>query len=53
MSLQLAAKHLESHGRGDDKVLVHMTPKEVKSLNDKQVLRGLLLVVSKQRVRVV
>jgi len=32
MSLQLAAKHLAAHGRGDDTVLVHMTPKEVGSL---------------------
>jgi len=40
MSLQLAAKHLESHGRGDDKVLVHMTPKEVKSLNDLAMAHG-------------
>jgi len=34
MSLQLAAQHLAARGRGDDKVLVHMTHGEVKSLND-------------------
>ena len=34
MSLHDAAQHLASHGRGDDKVLVHMTLGEVKSLND-------------------
>ena len=32
MSLQHAAKHLAAHGRGEDTVLVHMTPKEVGSL---------------------
>lgn len=32
MSLQQAAKYLQSKGRGDDSVLVHMTPKEVNSL---------------------
>jgi len=40
MSLQLAAQHLASHGRGDDKVLVHMTPGEVKSLNDLAMAHG-------------
>lgn len=34
MSLQLAAQHLSSHGRGNDSTLVHMSPREVKSLND-------------------
>jgi hypothetical protein len=46
MSLQLAAKHLESHGRGDDKVLVHMTPKEVKSLNDLAMAHGGQLTIN-------
>jgi hypothetical protein len=32
MSLQIAAKHLASHGRGPDTTLVHMTPGEVASL---------------------
>jgi hypothetical protein len=33
MSLQLAAQHLSSHGRGNDSTLVHMSPREVGSLN--------------------
>jgi len=33
MSLQLAAQHLSSHGRGKDSTLVHMSPREVNSLN--------------------
>lgn len=32
MSLHQAAKYLQSKGRGEDSVLVHMTPKEVASL---------------------
>ena len=32
MSLQQAAKYLASKGRGEDTVLIHMTPKEVGSL---------------------
>lgn len=32
MSLQIAAQHLASKGRGPDTMLVHMTPGEVKSL---------------------
>jgi hypothetical protein len=33
MSLQAAAQHLSSHGRGNDSTLVHMSPREVSSLN--------------------
>jgi len=33
MSLQHAAQHLSSHGRGNDSTLVHMSPREVNSLN--------------------
>jgi hypothetical protein len=33
MSLALAAKHLESQGRGKDTQLVHMTPNELHALN--------------------
>jgi len=33
MSLQIAAQHLSSHGRGNDSTLVHMSPREVSSLN--------------------
>lgn len=32
MSLALAAEHLKSHGRGEDTQLVHMTPGEVRGL---------------------
>ncbi len=40
MSLQQAAKYLQSKGRGDDTVLVHMTPKEVKSLQAVAMAHG-------------
>lgn len=40
MSLQQAAKYLQSKGRGDDSVLVHMTPKEVKSLQAVAMAHG-------------
>ena len=40
MSLHDAAQHIAAHGRGDDKVLVHMTPDEVKSLNDLAMAHG-------------
>lgn len=40
MSLQDAAKLLASHGRGKDSQLVHMTPREVKSLQDLAKLHG-------------
>ena len=33
MSLQIAAQHLSSQGRGKDSMLVHMSPREVSSLN--------------------
>ena len=33
MSLALAAKHLESQGRGKDTQLVHMTAEELRALN--------------------
>jgi hypothetical protein len=33
MSLQIAAQHLSSHGRGNDSTMVHMSPREVNSLN--------------------
>lgn len=32
MSLHALAKHMASHGRDEDKVLVHMTPREVEGL---------------------
>lgn len=40
MSLQQAAKYIQSKGRGDDSVLVHMTPKEVKSLQAVAMAHG-------------
>lgn len=40
MSLQLAAQHIQQHGRNGDSMLVHMTPKEVKSLNDLAMAHG-------------
>jgi len=33
MSLQQAAQHIAQQGRGDDKMLVHMSPQEVQSLH--------------------
>ena len=46
MSLQLAAQHLANKGRGDDKVLVHMSRKEVKSLNDLAMAHGGQLTIN-------
>lgn len=40
MSLQLAAQHLSSRGRGPDNTLVHMSRDEVKSLNDLAMAHG-------------
>lgn len=40
MSLNAAAKHLAQHGRGNDSMLVHMSPKEVKSLQDLAMAHG-------------
>lgn len=40
MSLQQAAKYLQSKGRGDDSVLVHMTPSEVKGLQAVAMAHG-------------
>jgi len=46
MSLQLAAQHLASHGRGKDKMLVHMSRNEVKSLNDIAMAHGGSLTIN-------
>jgi hypothetical protein len=46
MSLHEAARHLAAHGRGDDKVLVHMTPGEVNSLNDLAMAHGGSLTIN-------
>jgi len=40
MSLQLAAEHLSTKGRGPDDTLVHMSRGEVKSLNDLAMAHG-------------
>jgi len=46
MSLQLAAQHLAHHGRGDDKMLVHMTPKEVSGLQQLAQAHGGSLTIN-------
>lgn len=46
MSLQQAAKYLQSKGRGDDSVLVHMTPNEVKSLQAVAMAHGGSLTIN-------
>lgn len=48
MSLQLAAKHLAAHGRGPDNTLVHMTPKEVESLQTLAMRHGGSLTINPQ-----
>lgn len=48
MSLQLAAQHLSDHGRGPDDTLVHMSRKEVKSLNDLAMAHGGQLTINPQ-----
>jgi hypothetical protein len=40
MSLHTLANHLQSAGRGEDKVLVHMTPGEVKGLQSLAMAHG-------------
>lgn len=40
MSLQAAAQHLASQGRGPDTTLVHMSPREVKSLQELAMAHG-------------
>lgn len=46
MSLQIAAKHLESKGRGPDNVLVHMSFGELKSLQDLAKVHGGSLTIN-------
>jgi len=48
MSLQLAAQHLSSQGRGNDSTLVHMSPREVKGLNDLAMAHGGQLTINPQ-----
>ena len=40
MSLHNAAKYLQSKGRGNDKMLVHMTPNEVQGLQKLALASG-------------
>jgi hypothetical protein len=46
MSLQHVANHLAQHGRGNDKMLVHMTPKEVGSLQQLAQAHGGSLTIN-------
>ena len=48
MSLHTLAHHLQSAGRGDDKVLVHMTPGEVKGLQSIAMAHGGSLTINPQ-----
>jgi len=48
MSLQLAASHLAAQGRGPDSTLVHMSPKEVSSLQELAMAHGGSLTVNPQ-----
>lgn len=46
MSLHTLANHLQSAGRGEDKVLVHMTPKEVQGLQSLAMAHGGSLTIN-------
>jgi hypothetical protein len=46
MSLHTLASHLQKAGRGEDKVLVHMTPKEVNSLQTLAMAHGGSLTIN-------
>jgi len=46
MSLHNLAQHLQSAGRGDDKILVHMTPKEVGGLQSLAMAHGGSLTIN-------
>jgi hypothetical protein len=46
MSLHTLANHLQSAGRGDDKVLVHMTPGEVNGLQSLAMSQGGSLTIN-------
>lgn len=48
MSMHNLAKHLQSAGRGEDKVLVHMTPKEVGGLQSLAMAHGGSLTINPQ-----
>jgi hypothetical protein len=46
MSLQLAAQHLASRGRGDDSMLIHMTPSEIQNLQQLALAHGGSLTIN-------
>ena len=46
MSLHTLAQHLQSAGRGDDRVLVHMTPREVSGLQSLAMAHGGSLTIN-------
>jgi hypothetical protein len=46
MSLHALANHLQQAGRGDDKVLIHMTPREVKGLQSLAMAQGGSLTIN-------
>ena len=46
MSLHHLAQHMQSAGRGEDKVLVHMTPKEVQGLQSLAMSHGGSLTIN-------
>lgn len=46
MSLHALANHLQQAGRGEDKVLIHMTPKEVRGLQSLAMAHGGSLTVN-------
>ena len=48
MSLHTLANHLQSAGRGEDKVLVHMTPHEVNGLQSLAMAHGGSLTINPQ-----
>jgi hypothetical protein len=48
MSLHTLANHLQQAGRGDDKILVHMTPKEVGGLQSLAMAHGGSLSINPQ-----
>jgi hypothetical protein len=48
MSLHTLAQHLQSAGRGEDKVLVHMTPNEVSGLQSLAMAHGGSLTINPQ-----
>jgi len=48
MSLQLAAQHLANQGRGRDSMLVHMSPREVRGLQQLAMAKGGSLSINPQ-----